>query len=162
MPDDSTSPGAITSAGVKFPRTGTHIFHLGDQVTFTDKLARVHTGPITKFERIERYTHVTVTTEHGAMLIELRRVLPAELPEAVALAAAGTPGHLVAGTLVRVTLKGKALGGINDGDLAVVIADKGPLVNVARLGGHQDSYARLSHASLTVVTVDPRTAALSE
>lgn len=158
-----TSTPAMTSAVIRFPARdgGPHTYHLGDEVTFTDKLARVNTGPIKEFEKAEGRVYVTVSTDNGLMLIELRRVLPAEFPQAVAMAEKGTPEHLACGTLVRVTLKGKPLGGIESGDLAVVIADKGQRVNVAKLGGHQDSYARVGHDCLTVVKVDPQTGILN-
>jgi hypothetical protein len=152
----------VTEARIKFPRHGLHVFHVGDSVTFTDKIGRVHTGPVTEFEKHGAHVLATVRTEDGLMPIEVRRVLPAEFPEAVAMAAKGTPAHLACGTLVRVSIKGRPLGGIADGDLAVVLTDKGLRVNVARLGGAGDSYARVGHDSLTVVTADPRTGALSE
>jgi hypothetical protein len=41
------------------------------------------------------------------------------------------------------------------------MADALAKADVARLGGAGDSYARVSHDALTVVTVDPRTGELS-
>jgi hypothetical protein len=154
---------AITEASIKFPpeEGGVHVYHVDDQVVFTDKLARVNKGPITEFEQYDRKVYVTVSTEHGLMMVELRRVLFEGHPRAAAMLERGTPDHLACGTLVRVRVKGKPLGGICNGDLAVVLADKGQRVNVARLGGAGDAYARVSHDSLTVVKVDPRTGELA-
>ena len=60
--------------------------------------------------------------------------------------------HLVCGTLVRVSGLSKVIAGISNGDLGVVIRDGGERVNVAKLGGFEDRYARLPHRMLTVVT----------
>jgi hypothetical protein len=147
---------AITEASIRFPREGVHVYRLGDQVTFTDKYSRVHTGPIRAFERYDGTGKMlaVVQTDSIGTLISLAKVLPAEHPRAIEMAK--PVAHLACGTVVRVALPaGKSYGGIGDGDLGVVIADKGVRVNVARLGGHGDSYGRLTHDVLTVVTLDP-------
>ena len=51
------------------------------------------------------------------------------------------------------------------GDLGVVTADKGELVNVVKLGGDDSKrpgYARLTHGALTVVRIDARTGVITE
>jgi hypothetical protein len=152
-----------TSADVRFPASegGVHTYRIGDQVTFRDKYQQVHTGPIDRFERYEGKVWVIVRHPEGyGMLCPLVKVLPAEHPRAVAMARPVT--HLACGTVVRVKLpRGKSYGGMSDGDLGVVLADKIARVNVAKLGGSGDSYGRFSHDVLTVVTVDPRTGVLS-
>lgn len=155
--ETSEGQAAITSADVRFPGEGVHTYHVGDQVTFTDKYQQVHTGPIDRFERYEGKMYMTVRHPEGwGMLCPAAKVLPAEHPRAVAMAAPVT--HLPCGTVVRVSLpRGKSYGGISDGDLGVVLADKGQRVNVARLGGHGDQYGRFTHAVLAVVRLDPRT-----
>jgi hypothetical protein len=62
--------------------------------------------------------------------------------------------HLVAGTLVRVHNGKHDRDWLNDGDLGVVLVDKGERVNVAPLGGYEDRYGRLPRRMLTVV--DPK------
>jgi hypothetical protein len=155
--------GEITSADVRFPASegGVHTYHVGDSVTFTDKWKQVHTGPVTRFERVERDVYATVRTlRMGLCLVSVRHLLPAEHPRAVAMARPVT--HLHPGTVVRVSMPaGKSWGGLADGELAAVLADKGQLVNVARLGGAGGHYARLPHDALAVVTADPRTGTVS-
>lgn len=153
-----TTTDAITSGDVRFPGEGVHTYHLNDRVTFADKYQHVHTGPIIGFERYAGKLLVTVQTDNINMLVSLAKVLPAEHPRAIAMAQPVV--HLVCGTVVRVKLpRGKSYGGIADGDLGVVMADKGQRVNVAKLGGSGDSYGRFTHDILTVVTLDPRTGA---
>lgn len=157
-----TKAAEITSADVRFPASegGVHTYHVGDRVTFRDKYQRVHTGPINRFERYERAMYATVRHPEGyGMLVSVRHLLPAGHPRAVAMAKPFE--HLACGTVVRVKLpKGKSYGGISDGDLGVVLADKIARVNVAKLGGSGDSYGRFSHDALTVVELDPRTGAV--
>ena len=65
--------------------------------------------------------------------------------------------HLCCGTLVRLSgLRGGSRV-LNDGDLGVVLVDKGERVNIAPLGGFEDRYGRFPRRCLTVV--DPRTLA---
>jgi hypothetical protein len=154
---NGTDDTGITTADVRFPREGVHTYHLNDSVTFRDKYKRVHTGPITRFERVERKIYATVQADGIGMVLAVSHLLPAEHPDAVAMAAPAT--HLPCGTVVRVKqAKGKTYGGIADGGLGVVLADKIDLVNVAKLGGEPtsrgDSYGKFSHASLTVVPLN--------
>ncbi len=152
-----TEAATITEAAILFSKKdgGLHTFRIGDEVTFTDRYLGVHTGIIVQFERVEGLTYITVREDEGSHYVELRRVHPAGSPGAERLIAesAAAQTHLAAGTLVRVTLPaGKSYGGVGNGDLAVVLQDKGQRVNVARLGGHKDAYARLSHTALVVVS----------
>jgi hypothetical protein len=159
----TTDTEAITTAVIRFPAPyGPHTYKLGDVVVFINR-GHGFSGPITEFERYEGKTYATVSVpEFGSTLIELAKVLFVEHPDAAKMLKPGE--HLVCGTLVRVHgLKaGKISEVISNGDLAVVMADKGRLVNVARLGGNGDRYGRLSHDHLTVVKVDPRTGAVTE
>jgi hypothetical protein len=149
----------ITKAAIKYRQKdgGLHTFHLNDRVTFLDGRQRAHTGAIVKFERAgidNPYMYVTVREDEGSHFVELRRVVPAGTAMAQRMLAEAEAAQVTLhpGTLVRVTLaRGKSYGGVADGDLAVVLADKGRLVNVAKLGGHGGAYARLSHSILHVV-----------
>ena len=161
MPDTDV----ITTAAIRFPRPiGAHTYNLQDEVVFTDR-GHGYTGPITAFERHGGHIYATVRHPEGyGTMVDLRKVLFAGHPDAAAVL---TPiRHLRNGTVVRVTMpRGKTWGGMSTGDLGVVMADKGQLVNVVKLGGddsERKSYARLTHAALEVVTVDPRTGTVSE
>jgi hypothetical protein len=149
-----------TTAVIRFPRPiGPHTYNLNDQVAFSDR-GSGRTGRITHFERYERLIYASVEVPgHGSILVDLRKALFIEHPDAAAMAAPGV--HLRNGTVVRVTMPaGKTWGGMSTGDLGVVMADKGELVNVVKLGGddrEREGYARLNHAALAVVTADPRT-----
>jgi hypothetical protein len=165
---DGTDSPAITTAVIRFPPPiGPHTYSLNDEVAFYDR-GQGRAGRITEFERRERDIYVTVDVpEFGMVLVDLRKALFIEHPKAAAMAA--PVPRLPMGTVVRAHgLKpGKTYGGIGDGDLAVVIADKGRLVNLARLGSWQDDkgrdgYARLAHDYLTVVTVDARTGTVTD
>lgn len=150
----------ITSANVRYPANqgGTHTFHVGDTVVFRDKYQHVRTGPVKAFESTDGKAYATVEADGILMLVGLRYLLFPEHPRAAEMLAPVT--HLACGTVVRVSLAaGKSYGGMTDGDLGVVLADKGALVNVAKLGGCEDRYGRFRHAILTVVTLDPRTGA---
>jgi hypothetical protein len=155
-----TETAEITTAVIRFPRPiGPHTYNLNDQVVFTDR-GHPYTGPITEFERWEGHIYVTVKHPEGCgRMVDLRKVLFIDHPDAAAMAAPVT--HLRNGTVVRVTMPaGKTWGGMTDGDLGVVMADKGQLVNVVRLGGdtrEREGYARLTHDALTVVRIDART-----
>jgi hypothetical protein len=164
MSETTTEAAPITSAAINFPKPhGRHVYSLGDQVVFRER-SRVLSGTITGFERFEQggvfKIAVSVSTAAGSVLISLAKVLFADHPDAVRMLK--PVEHLVCGTLVRVSGLRKNYGGIGNGDLAVVLADKGRLVNVALLGGAGDAYGRLSHDALTVVTVDPRTGAVAK
>lgn len=150
----------ITSANVRFPASegGVHTFKVGDQVVFADKYQHARTGPVKTFERIGAKAYATVEADGIPMLVALGHLLFPEHPRAVELLKPVV--HLVCGTVVRVQLPaGKQYGGIKDGDLGVVLIDKGARVNVAKLGGCADKYGRFTHGILTVVTLDPRTGA---
>ena len=62
--------------------------------------------------------------------------------------------HLVCGTLVRLNGVRQEKGWLKNGNLGVVLVDKGDRINVAPLGGHEDRYARLPRHMVTVV--DPQ------
>jgi hypothetical protein len=125
--------------------------HIGSEVVFVDRFRRVHEGTITKFERGAggKVTNATID-------------VPGDFAYGVAwskVAIKGTPRadgmlkvhqHLVVGTVVRYTLD-KTIAGMSAGDYGVVIADKGEMVNVAKLGGHGGHYARLSRGGFAVV-----------
>jgi hypothetical protein len=161
-PSSKPAKAPITSAVVKFPKKdgGPHMYRPGHEVTFLDRYQRAHTGNILSFERdaASPYMYVTVAEgDGGRHFVELRRCVPAGSAMAAHMYAEAEAAQVTLhpGTLVRVTLpKGKSYGGVSDGDLAVVLADKGRLVNVARLGGHGGAYARLSHSILHVVSPD--------
>jgi hypothetical protein len=125
------------------------------EVVFMDRWNRVHEGTITELHKPDEYGNgwsasVNVPGDCG-YFVALSRIAPKGTPRAAQyLASAQT---LTIGTLVRVSglPEGKTYGGLGNGDLGVVMADKGALVNVAKLGGHGNGYARLSHTALTVV-----------
>jgi hypothetical protein len=95
---------------------------------------------------------------NGGQLVNASRFLV--VPPPVTSTAAGTAqsvplldpvAHLVCGTLVRVHNARHGASFLNDGDLGVVLVDKGERVNVAPLGGFEDRYGRLPRRMLTVV-----------
>lgn len=59
--------------------------------------------------------------------------------------------HYVCGQIVRYTGT-RTIAGFAPGDIGIVLADKGRLVNVAKLGGHNDSYLRAPHSHLEPLT----------
>lgn len=155
----------IKTAVVRFPKPiGPHAYGIGDTVVF---LYRGHgiTGTINRFDRAERKTYATVETEAEGLIMEnISKLLFEGHPDFVARAK--PIPHLPEGGVVRVSglPKGKSYAGIGEGDLAVVMADKGHLVNLVKLGGWagRGAYARLTHDVLTLVTIDPRTGAITE
>jgi hypothetical protein len=156
---------SITTASIRFPRPiGSHVYNLNDEVVFHDR-GHGYTGPITAFQRHDGHIYATIAHPEGyGTQVDLRKVLFIDHPDAAAVL---TPiRHLRNGTVVRVTMpRGKTWGGMTTGDLGVVLADKGQLVNIVKLGGddsERESYARLTHDALTVMTVDPRTGTVSE
>jgi hypothetical protein len=169
MSDTQQDAPVMTTAVIRFPRPiGPHTYNLNDEVVFLDR-GQGRTGRIAEFERHGGNIYVIVADVpvFGRVLVDLRKVLFIEHPKAAAMAAPLT--HLPMGTLVRAHgLKpGKTLGGIGNGDLAVVTADKGRLVNLAKLGSWQDDkgrdgYARLTRDYFTVVQVDARTGVITE
>jgi hypothetical protein len=62
--------------------------------------------------------------------------------------------HLVCGTLVRLNGVRQDKGWLRNGNLGVVLVDKGDRINVAPLGGKEDRHARLPRRRVTVV--DPK------
>lgn len=80
-------------------------------------------------------------------------VIPTGLTHTPASTAQDVPivEHLCCGTLVRLSgLRGGSRF-LNDGDLGVVLVDKGERINVAPLGGFEDRYGRFPRRCLTVV-----------
>lgn len=161
---DGTDQPAVTEGTIRFPRPiGPHTYHVDDEVALHDR-GQGRIGRITKFERIEGMLYVHVDTGDGIIGVQLRKVLFTGHPDAAAMAAPVV--HLKTGTVARVKIPaGKTWGGMRTGDLGVVTADKGQLVNVVKLGGDDSprpGYARLTHDALTVVRLDPRTGAVIE
>lgn len=125
---------------------------VGTEVVFIDRYRKVHEGTIKRIDH------------EGGKAVSASIDVPGDVAYLMPwskLAVKGTPradGMLAAqqrvytGTVVQVKLpKGKTLAGLTDGDYGVVIGDKGEIVNVARLGGHGGSYARLNRGAFTVV-----------
>lgn len=162
---ESADEAPLTEGTIRFPwPIGPHTYSLNDEVVFQDR-GHGYTGPITAFERHGGHVYATVRHPEGyGTVVDLRKALFIDHPDAAAMAAPVT--HLKDGTVVRVTIPaGKTWGGMTSGDLGVVTADKGQLVNVVKLGGDDSprpGYARLTHDALTPVKLDPRTGVVTE
>jgi hypothetical protein len=135
------------------------IVRVGDRVVFRDKYKGVHTGTIAAFERDGGAVsaHIKdVEDETCGYVVGMSSVT--KVGSALAESWLHPAAHLNPGQVVLVTFTGaartKVYGGVADGDLAVVLQDKGDLVNVAKLcGTGRDQYARLPHSCLTVADI---------
>lgn len=133
----------------------TTIVRINDKVAFLDRWGGAHEGTIKQFHAAGQYGRgkaVTVTAldGDGTHIVPFSSIAPFGSPRANDMLA--PKQYLVAGTLVRVTLPaGKTIAGIGNGDLGIVLADKGQRVNVAKLGGFGGQYLRTGHTALTVV-----------
>lgn len=141
------------------------VIRVGDRVVFRDKYKTVYTGTIEKFSPTGGTTtnvHLTdVEDVKGKPLgyghvVQNTQVTHLDTP--LAHSWLHPPQHLTMGQIVRVTLTGKdaakTYGGLGNGDIGIVLQDKGDRVNVAKLGGAgRDTYARFTHSVLTVVPV---------
>jgi len=131
---------------------------IGTEVVFIDRFRRVHEGTVTQIDRIggkPSSAHVNVPAEGYGFVIPWSKIAVKGTPRADSLLKAQQP--LVPGVVVQVILPpGKSYGGLANGDYGVVLADKGEQVNVAKLGGHNGTYARLTRSTFAVVTVPPK------
>jgi hypothetical protein len=116
-----------------------------------------HRGRTFRVEKVNPTTYLLNPLD-GGIQVRAQRLLVTAPP--VTVTPAGTSqdvplhdpiAHLVVGTLVRFTSLRNPPAWVKEGDLGVVIVDKGERVNVAPLGGFEDRYMRLPRRAVTVV-----------
>lgn len=128
---------------------------VGSEVVFKDRFGEVREGSITRFEQDDagKITGASIKVPGDiSYLINLSKIALKGTPLAAEFLAPVV--HLTMGTMVEVhdLPAGKKYGGVGNGDIGVVLADKGDRVNVALLGGTgKDEYGRFPHRCLSVV-----------
>jgi hypothetical protein len=133
---------------------------VGSEVVFKDRFGKPHTGIIKQLHKPGSWDGVgsgwsaTIEADGSEYVMPWKNVAAPGTARAEAIYAA----PFTFGQVVRVKVTGPRgeYGGIKNGDLAVVLADKPStnLVNVARLGGTgKDEYGRFPRTSLTLVPV---------
>lgn len=133
------------------------MYKVNDLVGLDPVLARKYRGQTFKVVKINPKSY-KLQPLNGGIPVNASKELVTDAP--VTSTAAGTAqsvpladpvAHLVCGTLVRVHNGKHDRDWLKDGDLGVVLLDKGERVNVAPLGGFEDRYGRLPRRMLTVV-----------
>jgi hypothetical protein len=148
----------LVSGGELDEAAGVPAFKIGDLVGLDPTLATggaKYRGVTFKVLKVNPKT-LKLQPLNGGRVINADKLLIVPPPETTTPAGTSQDGplieHLPAGTLVRLNGVRQEKGWLRNGNLGVVLVDKGDRINVAPLGGHpDDTYARLPRRMVTVV-----------